>query len=91
MPISKCGACGNVFRSVYAFDLHRVGSFGDAIYRDGDGKKKSPVGYTKPSRRCLSEEEMLEKGMSQNDQGQWISSVYDPNIRHAEDADEVTA
>ncbi len=61
-----CRACNAHFTSVGSFDRHRTGSYGDAIY---DGHKF--LFYEKASRRCLTGEEMKEKGMFQRDNGAW--------------------
>lgn len=63
MAISLCTACGEVFYSETSFVMHRDGSF------------KEPYGK---GRRCLTTQEMLQKGMSKNTEGQWIGS---PNSR----------
>jgi hypothetical protein len=57
---APCRACGKIFSSTASFDKHRAGSYGDAIY-DESGKKV--IGYTPHTRHCLSEDEMIAKGM----------------------------
>ncbi len=88
MAKSLCRACTKTFKSVVGFDMHRTGSYGEAIYSPTDKKQKNAIGYTKPSRRCLTTEEMLALGMCLNDKGLWITSPYDPNIKHKEDEDD---
>jgi len=61
-----CRACEETFTSVGAFDRHRTGSYGNAIYK---GQKF--IYYEKPSRRCLTCEEMKEKGLLQRENGAW--------------------
>lgn len=72
MAISTCSGCGLVFNTTAAFDMHRVGSYGEAIYK-GNGKNRDVAGYTKPQRRCLTEPEMLALGMKQNEKKLWTS------------------
>ena len=60
---TQCGACKQYFVGASIFDQHRVGSYGDAVYAEGDAKRKRPVGYTKSSRRCMTEEEMRAAGL----------------------------
>ena len=64
---SVCRACTQTFTSVKAFDFHRTGSYGEPIY-DQSGQI---VGYTPHQRRCLSVEEMVTLGMTQNAKGWW--------------------
>lgn len=67
---STCGPCKLVFSSLGAFDMHRVGSYGDPIYEKG-----RIVGYTPCERRCLSVEEMQQKGMVLNERGHWTTGI----------------
>jgi hypothetical protein len=55
-----CSACGKDFGGVRAFDLHRVGK------HEYDYNPDHPDG-----RRCLSEQEMLARGMYLNESGRW--------------------
>ncbi len=64
---SVCRACNQTFVSVRAFDFHRTGSYGEPIY----GKSGQIVGYTPHQRRCLTVEEMVALGMTQNVKGWW--------------------
>lgn len=79
-----CTGCKEKFRSLAGFAKHRIGSWGEGIYASNDIKRKNPTGYTEHSRRCMTVNEMLEAGMSKNEKGQWITSVYDASI-HAEE------
>jgi hypothetical protein len=54
-----CGACRQTFNSVTAFDTHRTGDYGNRG----------------ANRRCLTEAEMVAKGMSRNRLGYWISKA----------------
>ena len=58
MSKSTCSACGEIFNSVKAFDAHRYGSFTDKAF----------------PRSCRSKKGMLERGMTQNEKGWWITS-----------------
>lgn len=69
---SLCRACNQTFVSVAAFDFHRVSSYGEAIY---DGNSHRVVGYTPHQRRCLTAEEMVVLGMTQNAKGWWQMPV----------------
>jgi len=66
-----CGACNQIFGGLSSFDMHRVGSFGEPIYKNG--KSRDLVGYTKHSRRCLTPDEMVALSMRQNEKGWWVS------------------
>jgi hypothetical protein len=65
---SLCRACNQTFVSVEAFDFHRVGNYGEAIY---EGNSHRVIGYTPRQRRCLVVEEMVALGMTQNVKGWW--------------------
>lgn len=73
MAIAPCRACGKVFTSTSAFDMHRTGSYGHPIY----GANKKVIGYTKHERRCKDEQEMLVGGMIQNKRGYWTTGEFD--------------
>jgi hypothetical protein len=57
---------------VKAFDFHRTGSYGEAIY---DGNSHRVIGYTPHQRRCLTVEEMVALGMTPNAKGWWQMPV----------------
>lgn len=61
----RCAKCGTLFNSVSVFDRHRVGSWQDA------GKY----------RRCLSVDEMVARGWSQNARGFWIERQRIDHLR----------
>ncbi len=69
---SFCRACDQTFVSVAAFDFHRVGRYGEAIY---DGNSHRVIGYTPHQRRCLSVEEMVALGMMRNAKDWWQMPV----------------
>ncbi len=68
--MNRCSGCEKNFRSVGAFDMHRVGGYGDAIYKTR-GKSQVVVGHTKPTRRCLDTGEMVALEMQQDEKGTW--------------------
>lgn len=76
---STCGACRKVFASLGAFDMHRVGSYGEPIYNE----KGRIMGYTPCERRCLTEIEMQQKKMTQNARGWWTTGVVFDTSRFA--------
>lgn len=56
---SHCSTCHQVFNSDVAFDMHRTGKF------------ENPDN----PRRCMTFEEMAEKGMALNSRGRWVTSL----------------
>jgi hypothetical protein len=73
-----CPGCGERFRSVRAFDMHRTGSYGA---RGPDG------GYVPAQRRCKTPDEMQADGMQRNARGLWISKGLSLPLRlHLEGA-----
>jgi hypothetical protein len=74
--MNYCKACDVTFGSIGAFDMHRTGSYGDAIYASGDTKRKKPIGHTEPSRRCMTLDEINAAGMVQNGKGWWITGGF---------------
>jgi hypothetical protein len=58
--VTLCAACGEDFGGVRAFDAHRVGSHEHSFSRE------HPNG-----RRCLTVEEMVERGFQRNSAGRW--------------------
>lgn len=54
-----CEGCGERFRSLTAFDMHRTGKYAR--------------GRERHTRRCLSVAEMQAKGMGQTDHGAWTT------------------
>src|SRR5215813_6976904 len=69
---SLCRGCHQTFVSVAAFDFHCAGSYGEPIYK---GNSHRVIGYTAHQRRCLSVEEMVALGMTQNAKGWWQMPV----------------
>jgi hypothetical protein len=80
MSWCRCPTCQETFTCLSAFDMHRVGSFGDSIYAASrTGKSRQVIGHRQGRRRRLSEPEMLEKGMVRNDKGWWMTR---PSVLH---------
>ncbi|OLD63402.1 MAG: hypothetical protein AUF65_02380 [Chloroflexi bacterium 13_1_20CM_50_12] len=77
MARSQCTACSETFSSESGFNMHRTGSYGDPIY---DPKGKVVIGYAKSERRCLTEDEMLQKKMIKNDKGIWTTGEFDASV-----------
>ena len=72
-----CSGCNQIFASPGTHAKHRVGSYGEAIYeQSGTGKSQKVAGYTPHSRRCLSVEEMLALGWTQNEHGWWMTNTF---------------
>lgn len=93
MSVSTCRECGNVFTGLSAFDKHRIGKFGEPIYRKRkDGTQTDEIiGYTKHTRHCMSEEDMLAAGMVKNKFGRWSSQAFTEEARarlHANDGNQ---
>lgn len=84
MAIAPCRACGKVFSSTSAFDMHRTGSYGRAVY-DND---KKVTRYIKGDRRCCTEQEITDKGMIKNKRGYWTTGVFDASAFAKPDAAE---
>lgn len=68
-----CAACDKTFKSEAGFNAHRTGEFEIAIYKDGDTKRKNPIGHKKGVRRCMTTDEMIAAGMTTNERGWWIT------------------
>ena len=59
LRIEHCPSCHQTFTGSTAGDMHRVGDH--AVFEGPD------------RRRCLTADEMTEKGMTQNDRGVWTT------------------
>ena len=57
MKLEHCPSCHETFTCTAAGDMHRAGRHGS----------------TDDPRRCLSPEEMLDKGMTRNSNGRWTT------------------
>ena len=66
LRIEHCKACHETFTGTSAGDMHRTGKHG---LREGSDR-----------RRCLTPDEMREKGMTQNARGQWTTGQSDPRF-----------
>lgn len=85
-----CSACSAIFTCVSAFNRHRVGSFGEPIYAvSRSGKSRQVVGHTPHTRRCLTESEMLVKGMARNDKGWWMTRPAEAHWTEEEETEAV--
>lgn len=60
--------------------MHRVGSYGEPIYK-ASGKSQRVIGYTPPTRRCLTVDEMKALDMKQNEKGWWITGAFDESAK----------
>jgi hypothetical protein len=77
MAKAQCPGCSEMFSSESSFNMHRVGSYGEPIY----GKNgREATGYTKHTRKCLSEAEMLNKSMIKNEKGWWTTGEFDASV-----------
>ena len=88
---NKCGGCGEIFGSLGAFDMHRVGSYGGPIYKKSStGKSEHVVGHTKSDRHCLTVIEIEALGMTKNAKGWWIANIFgdEAKARLHEDEDD---
>ncbi len=79
--MNLCRACSNNFRSVFAFDMHRTGGYGKALYNS----KGKAIGHEKHTRRCFTTDEMLALGMLQDDKGTWRGPATPGSDRNFED------
>jgi hypothetical protein len=66
-PHNLCRSCSQDFNSIDLFERHRVGVH---EYTYAEGVKMDPI--REDGRRCLSIEEMHEKGWTRNERGYWI-------------------
>jgi len=73
----ECAGCLLVFTSISAFDMHRVGGYGEPIYkRLASGKQNEIIGYTQPTRGCATIPEMITRGMVQTSKGWWATGQF---------------
>lgn len=63
LRIEHCTVCHETFTGATAGDMHRTG---DHAINEGPDR-----------RRCLTTAEMIDKGMAQNDRGQWTTGRSD--------------
>ena len=64
MKAEHCAACHETFTGTYAGDLHRVG--------------KHAVSSGPDRRRCMTEDEMLARGMTKNAKDMWTLGGKSP-------------
>jgi hypothetical protein len=86
MARAECRACGKIFSSTGAFDMHRTGSYGHPICNE----KNKIIGYTKHERRCCTEQEMLDKKMVCNSHGIWTTGIFDASVFEKPESEIVT-
>jgi hypothetical protein len=67
-PRNLCGACGEDFCSVRAFDDHRVGHH---AYTYSEGVRMQPM--REDGRRCLDADELAALGYRRDEAGAWFS------------------
>ena len=92
---SLCRNCGLTFTSLAAFDAHRIGSYGEPIYKPSrTGKSRKVIGHTHHTRRCMTLPEIIDLGMTQNDKGWWMlpASTQTPWVKtaHEQEGTEAT-
>lgn len=72
MGMNLCRGRGLTFGTLKAFDAHRIGSYGEAIYKPSrTGKSCQVVGHLSPTRRCMTLPEIQALGMTQERKGWW--------------------
>ena len=76
--MNLCRSCDQDFSSVRLFDAHRVGAYAPGDY-SGDLEDWTP----ELGRRCLSIEEMQERGWEPNDCGAWQDPIRVEQARRA--------
>lgn len=64
--MNLCSMCGEDFTGVSDFDSHRVGVH---AYTYSEGLKRDPM--VEDGRRCLTIQEMYEKGWAHDRYGRW--------------------
>ena len=64
--LNYCNTCGKDFKSVSAFDQHRTGTY---EYDYSKGLRMDPP--REDGRRCMTADEMQQKGMEQDKFGRW--------------------
>lgn len=69
-PLNECSACGSDFTSLKLFDAHRVGKH---AYTYSEGIAMEPM--REDGRRCLSSDEMLERGWEKDGKGRWFDPI----------------
>lgn len=72
MGMNLCRGCGLTFGNLKSFETHRIGSYGEPIYKASKtGKTRQVIGYTPHTRRCMTLAEIRAAGMSQDNKGWW--------------------
>ena len=76
----ECRKCGEFFGGEGSFKKHRTGSYGVGVT-----SSNGVTHYSKHERRCLSQDEMLNKGLVRNDKGLWTTGESDASIVNKEE------
>jgi hypothetical protein len=71
--LNLCVTCGLDFGSVSAFDAHRVGKH---AYTFIEGMRMDPP--REDGRRCLSLDELQERGWAEDSRGRWRAPTREP-------------
>lgn len=90
MGMSHCRSCNTTFVSLTSFDMHRAGDYEKPIYEvkpNGTTTKKI-VGRAPCTRRCMTEQEMRDAGMKQDERGRWNSGREMPAVWKKETEDD---
>lgn len=64
MKMNYCTGCDQNFNGITAFEKHRTGDYGEAVYEArATGKTLRVVGHTPVTRHCMTTDEMEAIGM----------------------------
>lgn len=87
MGMNHCRACNTTFVSITAFDMHRTGDYEKAVYevKPNGATTTKVIGRTPSTRRCMTEQEMRDAGMKQDERGWWNAGRELPDIWKRED------
>ena len=77
--MNMCPTCGLDFKTVEAFDEHRVGTHD---YTYSEGLRREPI--VEDGRRCLSLNEIKEGGWTQDRSGRWRRPTGEPVLGRVE-------
>lgn len=75
-PLNECSSCGCAFTSLTLFDDHRIGKH---AYTYSESIAMEPM--REDGRRCLSADEILERGWEQNAKGRWFDPIETQRAR----------
>ena len=89
MGMNLCRGCGLTFGNLKSFETHRIGSYGEPIYKASrTGKTRQVIGYTPPTRRCKTLAEIRVAGMTQDSKGWWTLPKQPAGVAHEEELEE---